>query len=294
MDFKLAIDANLELVETPIWDVRVNGLYWTDLFGGDVHLYFPENGEEEVYPTGRMIGSAIPTSDVGKVLCSLEDGLYLLERKTGSLTFLVNPEPGRDENRFNDTRVDSVGRVFMSSVSKKYGTPDYTPDMYGGFYMVDTDGTVKVIEKEINQYNAILWNRENTQMYVVDTFHECLLAYPYSLDEGVTGPGQVVIEFKEQGMPDGMSMDEEGNIYVCHWTGMISVWSPRFKWMENLSIPVGYGCCTGFGGEDGRDLYLATSRYCYTKEELGKNPGAGGIFVARNPVKGRMDFFYQI
>lgn len=294
MDFKLVIDSNLELVETPIWDARVKGLYWTDLFGGDVHLYDPQSGREEVYPTERMIGSAVPTTDPGKVLCSLEDGLYILDRETGGLTFLVNPEPERDDNRFNDTRVDAVGRVFMSSVSKKYGTPDYSPDMYGGFYMIEKSGQVVTIEAQINQYNAILWSLDNTQMYVVDTYHERLMAYPYSLDQGVTGPGRPVIEFKEQGMPDGMSMDQDGNIYVCHWTGQISVWSPRFELVKIIPVPVEYACCTGFGGEDGRDLYLATSRYCYSSEELKENPGAGGIFVARNSTKGRNDFFYQL
>lgn len=294
MNFELVVNSDLELIETPVWDYRKKGIYWTDLFSGDVHFFEPQSGADKVWKTGKMIGSAIPTTDENRILCALEDGLYLLNLESSRMEFLVNPEPGRDENRFNDTRVDAKGRVYMSSVSKKYGTPDYTPDMTGGFYMVDTDGSVHVIEESINQYNAIVWNHDNTRMFVVDTWGECLRMYPYDLQQGITGPSEIVIRFDEQGMPDGMSIDAEDNLYICHWTKQISVWNKNFTLIQNLAIPVEYACCTGFGGDDLQDVYLATSKYCYGEEELKKNIGAGGLFRARSTKKGTMDHYYPI
>lgn len=292
MKFDLAIDANLELIETPIWDERVGRLYWTDLFSGDVHGYRPASGEDRVWKTGRMIGSAIPCSDPGKLLCAIEGGLHLLDLEKGELTFLVDPEQGNPDNRYNDTRVDAAGRVFMSSVSKLYGTAAYQPHMKGGFYMVDTDGSVKTIEAEINQYNAIVWNRDNTKMFVVDTFNQALIAYDYDLERGPVSAGRVVIRFVDQGMPDGMSIDSQDNLYICHWTGKISVWSPSYELLETIGFPVEYVCCGGFAGEDLKDFYVATSRFCYGPEERNANPGAGGMFKARSPIAGTPDHFY--
>lgn len=294
MKFELVVNSNLELIETPVWDGRKKGIYWTDLFSGDVHFYDPVTGQDRRWKTGRMIGAAIPTTDENRLLCALEDGIHLLNLQDSSLTLLADPEPGREENRLNDTRVDARGRIYTSSVSKKYGTGDYKPDMTGGFYMVDTDGTVHTIEKTINQYNGIVWNRDNSAMYVVDTYHECLLAYPYDLDRGITGPSRIVIRFEEQGMPDGMSIDDNGCLYICHWTGQISVWGPDYRLLETIQIPVEYACCTGFGGEGLTDLYLATSRYCYDEACLKKNPGAGGLFKAETTNKGTLDHYYPI
>ena len=292
MKFDLVIDANLELIETPIWDQRVKRLYWTDLFSGDVHGYDPAAGTDQVWKTGRMIGAAVPCSNPGKLLCSIEGGLHLLDLDSGTLTFLVDPEHGNPDNRYNDTRVDAVGRVFMSSVSKLYGTDAYRPHMKGGFYMVDTDGSVKTIEAGINQYNAIVWNRDNTKMFVVDTFNQALIAYDYDLEKGPVSAGRAVIRFTDQGMPDGMSIDSQDNLYVCHWTGKISVWNPQYELIETLDFPVEYVCCGGFAGEDMQDFYVATSRFCYGPEELKANPGAGGMFKARSPIPGMPDHFY--
>lgn len=292
MQFDLVIDANLELTETPIWDERVGLLYWTELFSGDVHAYCPKDGTDKVWKTGRMIGSAIPCKDEKKLLCSLEGGLHILNLETGALTFIVDPENGNTKNRYNDTRVDAKGRVFMSSVSKLYGTPQYEPSMKGGFYMVDTDGSVKTIEEDINQYNAIAWNKDNTKMYVVDTFNECLLVWDYDLEKGPVGKARTAIRFGELGMPDGINIDSEGNLYICHWTGQISKWTPSYEWIENIPFPVAYACCGGFAGPDMKDFYVASSKYCYSDAELAANPGAGGLFMAKSPVAGMPDHFY--
>lgn len=294
MNFELVLNSNMELIETPIWDWRKGGVYWTDLFSGDVHFYNPAEHTDQSWHTGKMIGAAIPTSDENVVFCALEDGLYTLDIRTSELSLIVNPEPGRDENRLNDTRIDAIGRIFTSSVSKKYGTDDYTPDMMGGFYMIDTDKSVHVIEPEINQYNAIVWNHDNTKMFVVDTYHENLRMYPYDIEKGVAGEAQIVLDFAEYGMPDGMCIDAEDNLYICHWTGKISVWDKEYHLLEVIQSPVEFACCTGFGGNDMSDLYLATSKFCYGEEELKKNPGAGGLFCAKTDRAGAGDHYYPL
>ncbi len=293
-EFSLAIDANVELAETPIWDARISKWYWTDLFTGDVHRFNPVTGGDELFRTGQLIGSAIPTDDINKLMVSLQSGLHLLDLSTGNLTFIVDPENGNPDNRYNDTRVDARGRVFMSSVSKLYGTDAYSPDMLGGFYMVDTDRSVKTIEQGINQFNAIVWNSASTRMLVVDTYNQTLLCYDYDIDKGPISPGKAVIRFGTLGMPDGINIDVEDNIYICHWTGRISVWDKEFNHVGTIKFPVEFACCGGFGGEDMKDFYVASSKYKYTREDLKNNPGAGGIFSIRSGITGMPDHFYKI
>lgn len=293
-DFTLAIDANVELAETPIWDPRVKKLYWTDLFTGDVHRVDPMTGDDEIFSTHALIGSAIPTDDPDMVLVALDTGLHLLCLKTGALALLAEPEPGRPENRHNDTRVDARGRIFTSTVAKAYGTAAYEPSMRGGFYMVDTDGSVHTIAAGINQYNAIVWNSSNTKMFVIDTYNQALLSFDYSLESGPMSDPKEVLSLKELGMPDGMSIDREDSLYICHWTGKISIWDKALRLKEIIPFPVEYVCCGGFAGDALDTYYVASSRYCYGEDDLKKNPGAGGLFYTKSPVRGAPEHFYPL
>jgi sugar lactone lactonase YvrE len=293
MKFKLLVDAGVTIAETPIWDNRIKKLYWTDTLEGDIHQLDPISGKEKVWSTGKAIGAAVPCDDENKLFCALEGGMYLLDLQSEKLDFIVDPEQ-QENYKYNDTRIDIRGRIFTSSVSIFFGTDNFKADMLGGFYMVDTDGTIKTLAKNIVQYNAIVWNKDNTKMYVVDTGNHKLLVFPYSIENGASENFLVGIDFKDMGMPDGISIDTEDNLYVCHWSGKVSIWDKTLALKEIIDFPVDYVSCGGFGGETMHDFFVATSKYGYTEDDLEKNPGAGGIFVAKSPITGRSDYFYQI
>ena len=295
MKFELVIDSGCGIAETPIWDDRSQTLLWNDLFTGDVYEFNPATKEQKMWKTNALIGSCIPCDDPNKIFVMIETGAYLLDKTTGELEFLVDPENGNEKNRYNDTRIDAKGRIFTSSVAKTYGTDDYTPDQLGAFYMIDTDHkTVKLVKDGINQYNCIVWNKDNTKMFVVDTYNETLLCWNYDLETGPVGEPEIVINFKgAQGMPDGVSIDEEDNLYVCHWSQQISVWNKDFELVKTIDFPVPQIACGGFGGADLKDFYVASAAYQYTEEDKKNNPGAGGTFVAKNDIKGRMDYFFK-
>lgn len=288
----MVLDAGVVLAETPIWDNRIKKLYWTDLFQGTIHCFDPQTKKEICVETNGLIGSAIPCKTVGKVIAVIDTGIYMVDMETGTMDFIVNPEPNQEGNRFNDARCDARGRIFVSSVSKLYGTDEYQPDMLGAFYMVDTDNTVTKLADGINQYNAIVFNKANTYMYVVDTYNQKLLRFAYDLEKGATGKAEEVISFTE--MPDGMSIDSEDNLYVCHWSGKITVWSTKdYSLIKTIKFPVTNVCCGGFGGSNKKDFYVATSKYGQADNHPDIKAGAGGLFCFQNDIEGRYDYFYQ-
>lgn len=295
MDFAIAIPSRVELAETPIWDDRRNCLYWTDLLGGQVHRFTPESKQDEAWDVHSLVGSAVPTDDENRVLCALSGGMYLLDTRNGGLEFLVDPKGGDMNFRYNDTRVDAKGRIFTSTMSVLYGTPEYDPEtMKGAFYRVDTDGSVHIVQAGINQFNCVLWNPENTRLYVVDTYNKKLLAAEYDLKTGHCGPLREVVDCAELGMPDGMALDTAGNLYLCHWTSHITVWSPDFSLLEDIPFPVEYATCCGFGGEDMKTLYVTSSHRRYPPEKILQYPSAGSTFQTRREISGCPDHFFKI
>jgi sugar lactone lactonase YvrE len=293
--FELVHDANVCLAETPIWDVRNKRLYWTDMFEGEIFEYDPATGNERKWTTGgRIIGSAVPAENPGELFTALEDGMYRLDKATGTLSLIADPDQGNTKNQYNDSRIDSEGRIYTSSLAKTYTTPHYTPDQTGSFYQIERDGTVKKLRDGVNQFNCMVWNRENTKMWVADTYNKLLLEWDYDPSQGAVGNGRTALDFNgKQETPDGMSVDTEGNLYICHWSGTISLWDKNLVWKEDIPFPVEQVCACGFGGDDMKDFYVTTAHFGYTPEQLKDRNGAGGIFKARSPIAGLAEHFLK-
>jgi sugar lactone lactonase YvrE len=295
MAFELAIDCSVILAETPIWDPRLKKLYWTDLFKGTVHRYDPVTRQDECVETNSVIGSAIPCETPDRLLVAVDDGMMLLDFATGHLELVAAPQPNTGEFRYNDTRCDSAGRIFTSTVSKFFTEPNFDPDsMAGKFYMVDTDGTVVTLVDKLVQYNTIFVDSKNENLYAIDTYNKKLLRFDYSLAKGASGEPEVVISFDD--MPDGASLDADDNIYVCHWSDkrQISVWSLKnYSLVKTIPFPVKNICCGGFAGDDLRDFYVATSKFWLPEGDSDFDNGAGGIFKTRCDVPGLPEHFYK-
>ncbi len=295
MRFELVVDAKVILAETPIWDPRIKKLYWTDLFNGTVHRYDPATGKDERAETKSFIGSAVPCETPGKVLVAVDDGMMLLDFASGKMELVAQPEPNTGAFRYNDTRCDAAGRIFTSTVSKRLTEPDFNPaTMSGKLYMIDTDRKVVTLAENFVQYNTIFFDNANKNMYVVDTGNKKLLRFDYSLAKGASGAGKVVIDFAD--MPDGVAVDSQDRIYVCHWGDKksITVWSLKdYTLVETLAFPVKHICCAGFGGDDMRDLYVATSLFWLPEGDADLKAGAGGIFKARNSIPGRPETLFK-
>ena len=295
MKFELIVDSRLIIAETPIWDKKDNTLLWTGPPAGEVHRYDPASKTDRCFQVGGPLGSAIPCDNSTEVLLISDKGAELIDLEKGTRQLIADPENGNKKNMYNDSRCDSRGRIFMSSVARTYGSDAYTPDQTGAFYMVDTNGEVTMITDGIQQYNAMVWTADDRSLLVVDTYHETLLRYAYDIERGpVSGPEEVISFKGAQGMPDGMCIDEEDRIYICHWTGVISVWDKGFRHIEDIAFPVEQVTCCGFGGENMSDLYVAAAAYGYSEADMDAHPGAGGLFVAHTQIRGRGDHLYHV
>ncbi|MCL1894938.1 MAG: SMP-30/gluconolactonase/LRE family protein [Clostridiales bacterium] len=294
MIFQTILNKRAELAETPFWDDKTASLYWTDLFCGAVHRYDPGTGIDEEFHTGKQIGCAIPCTS-GKVLCVLEDGLYKLDPSDGSLDLFLPVEADRPDFRFNDAGCDALGRLFISSTPKCYGTPDFKPEMKGSFYMVDRDLSVETVVPEMEHYNGICFSKDNKTMYVVDSYGFSILAFPYDMAQGPCGKPETAVKVpKEYFAIDGLAIDEEDNLYLAAWSGWILKYDPvAGELLDRIELSCPFVSCPGFGGDDRKDFYVTTSTWGYGQAELDKYPDAGGILLARSEVPGRIDYYFQ-
>ena len=62
-----------------------------------------------------MIG-AMAICDDGNYIAAMKDGFGFVNRKTGNVDMMTNPEEDLPENRFNDGKCDPAGRFWAGTM----------------------------------------------------------------------------------------------------------------------------------------------------------------------------------
>ena len=275
---EVVVDHVCMLGEGPVWDHERQTICWIDILKGHIHEFNLNDAALKTINTNQLIGSIAICED-GHFLAALKNGLGTVNRDTGEVSIFSSPESHLAENRCNDGKCDPAGRFWIGSMSHLE-----KPDA-GSVYVLDNDGSVnrKITKTTIS--NGMAWSPDELTFYFIDTPTSKVVAYRYNKESGeITDPEFVITIPLEDGYPDGMTIDEEGMLWIAHWNGwQISRWNPQTgKKLLKLSLPVANVTSCTFGGEDLNDLYITTARKGITETELAKQPLAGTLFVWKN------------
>ncbi|RMF94309.1 MAG: hypothetical protein D6741_12745 [Planctomycetota bacterium] len=102
--------------------------------------------------------------------------------------------------------------------------------------------------------NGILLTPDNKTLYLADNKGRVLYRYD------VLGPGKLANErlWIELGAgPDGMTLDEFGNLYVACGRAGIKVYTPEGKPLGVIEVPYASNCV--FGGKDLKTLFITSA-----------------------------------
>jgi len=68
--------------------------------------------------------------------------------------------------------------------------------------------------------NGIDWSLDGRTMYFAESVERTVRAYPYDPETGALGRGDVVVRLDDDdGLPDGLTVDAQGCIWLAVWNG---------------------------------------------------------------------------
>jgi sugar lactone lactonase YvrE len=279
---ELVLHAKADLGEGPCWDHENGVLYWVNILGRTLNIYNPQTKENREIQLNQLVGTVVPRRSGGVVL-AMEKGFYLLDLKTEELTQIQDPESHLPENRFNDGKCDPYGRFWAGtmSLSEEKGK--------GSLYCLQTDMKIEKKVGNLSISNGLAWSPDHNYMYLIDTPTKKVTRFDYDGKTGHIENPVPVIAFKEgEGAPDGMTIDEEGMLWIAHWGGArVSRWNPETgEQLSSIPIPALNVTSCAFGGKNLDELYITTARKNTSEENLERFPEAGGVFKVRPGVKG--------
>lgn len=277
-----------KLGEGAFWNHKTQEFYWVDILGKELHIYNPATKVDRFLPTPSRIGTVVPQSDSTAVV-ALDDGVYMMNTKTGAITALSEVEKEMTVNRFNDGKCDPNGNLWVGSMHLEESQP------LGSVYKISSTGeTTKMIDS-VTISNGIVWTKDATTMYYIDTPSAEIKAFDYDKETATISNQRTAVKVPVTlGFPDGMAIDEEDMLWVGLWNGnSVARFDPNTgKLISKIEVPAHNVTACAFGGPNLDKLYITTASVDMTKEENAKYPMAGSVFVANPGVKGvKSDFF---
>jgi sugar lactone lactonase YvrE len=282
LSLELVADVRAELGEGPVWDERLSRLYFVDILGHTVHWIDGRDGRLSSLDVGGMV-SALALKDDQHILIALGKEIQQLNVETGERTPVTSLKTDLEQIRFNDGKCDARGRWWI-------GTMDMTESQpIASLYMLSNSGPLRLSLGDVTISNGLAWSPDHQEMYYIDTPRRCVQTFEFYLEEGRLGPLKSSFEIPPAfGIPDGMTADSEGNIWIAHWDGgRVSKWHPGSgALLDVATVPATHVTSCTFGGPGHRDLYITTARVGLTDAERADQPGAGGVFRHRTDVPG--------
>ena len=205
-----------------------------------------------------------------------KNGIMLLDPATGAVTPLLDRPRLERFKGVNDLVFASNGDLYFTDQGQ---TGHHDPT--GRLYRLRASGQLDCVLQDIPSPNGLVLNADENAVFLAVTRANAVWRVPMTRDGTATKVG-TYIQMSGGGGPDGMAIDEEGGLAVCH-VGFGATWifSARGEPLYRIESPVGiFTTNCAYGGTDRKRLYIVESK-------------SGTILTADLPVAGRRMFSHQ-
>lgn len=281
LEVELVLDAGAELGEAPCWDSGAQLLLWVDITAGMVHRFDPAHGGDETFDIGQPVGAAVPTES-GQIALAVSNGFAILDVRTGRVERVADVDLGVSGTMMNDGKCDPAGRFWAGTKDIEGRAPT------GSLYRLDADHRVIRVVPGVTLSNGLDWSPDQRTMYYIDSTTYGIDAFDFEISTGDLSDRRRPVELpREWGLPDGMTVDEEGCLWVAFWgASSLRRFESDGELVTVIDLPVSQVTSCAFGGDDLDDLYVTSARGGLSPQELREQPHAGGLFRLRPGVRG--------
>lgn len=279
-DIEIALDSEDMLGESPVWREQTQELLRVDIARGHVHAWHPQTGHVTTRSVDGEAGAVIPSRS-GALVVAVDRQLRAIG-EDGTVRTLASAEADRPENRFNDCRSDPQGRVWAGTMSKTR-----TPGT-AGLYRLAPEGELELVIAGTTLSNGMGWSPDGTVMYFIDSTTQRIDVLDFDGSDGSISNRRPFAQIaSHDGMPDGLTVDAEGGVWVCLFGGgAIRRYGADGTLEAHVPLPVPHATCPAFGGEDLCTLFVTTTRHKLSEQQLAQYPIAGCVLSLRPGVAG--------
>jgi len=261
-------DAKLETLATgfgftegPVWD-PAGFVYVSDEEINKIYRVYSDGHKEEFLALGDPDGN---TYDFDRKLLDCASVLRAIIRIDGDGKYQVLADrfEGKKFNSPNDVVLGPDGAIYFTDPTLDLPAGEKQEIPFQGVYRSDAGGKVRLLTKELTQPNGLAFSPDGKKFYVDDSEQRNIRVYDFQQD-GTLNNGRIFASEagpQKVGVPDGMKVDREGNLFVTGPEG-IWVWDPDGRHLGTVVMPE-QPANLAWGDPDYGTLYITATKSVY-------------------------------
>jgi gluconolactonase len=266
--------------EGPVWvpsekfllfsDIPKNTIYkWSETEGTSVYLR--PAGYAGPKPLGRELGTNGLLLDSNGNLIMCDHGNRCIERLNNNnftKTVLVDNYEGKKLNSPNDAVYKSNGDLYFTDppygLEERNDSPHKELD-FNGVYLLSKQGELTLLTKEVPFPNGIALSPDEKTLYVGSSNRRAPIWKAFDVKaDGTIENGRIfydatkLLEEGRRGVPDGMTVDQTGNVYGTGPGGVL-IFNADGKLLGTIETGQATANCSF--GEDGSTLFITADMF---------------------------------
>ena len=264
--------------EGPVRIKDKNLIVWSDVKSNKMLSYDAETGVVSDFRNPSEFNNGNCTDISGRLIsCQHGKRRVVRQEKNGELSVIADNYNYKKLNSPNDVAVSKSGNIWFTDppygiLTNQEGHKSESEQDGNHLYRVDQKLNIKKIDAKFDKPNGLVFSPDGKILYVADSgaaepgnFN---LSRPHNIQKFILDNEENVLTKEifveiENGFPDGMTVDINGNLFVCDPNGMkIHIFDPSSERLGHIDIPERVANCT-FGGHNKSDLYITASTSLY-------------------------------
>jgi gluconolactonase len=261
--------------EGPVWD-PAGFLYVSDEEQNHIYRVYLDGRSESFIALGDPDGNTFDRQQRLVDCASILRAIIRIDADGKQYTTLADRFGGKRFNSPNDVVIGPDGAIYFTDPTLDLPKGQKQEIPFQGVYRLEDKGDVRLLVKDMSQPNGLAFSPDGKTLYVDDSEQKNIRAFDFSADGRVSNERIFADENEPGGVPDGMKVDQQGNLYVVGPKG-IWVWDSKGNHLGTIAMPE-QPANLAWGDKDYSTLYITakTSVYRIATKARGFMPNLPG------------------
>ena len=281
-------NAKTILGEGTLWVPSQNSIYFVDIKKKNIFILNTKSKKKKIIKVNKEIGFLSHIKKNVFVL-GLKSELRFVNLKSKRIIKSIKIEKDKPLNRINDGKTDFLGRLW-------FGTMDDSERRIrnGSLYCLDKNLNLHKVDTKYYITNGPAFINKDTFLHT-DSRRKIIFKIKINKKFQIIKKKKFLKFSKNEGSPDGMTIDSKKNIWICHYGGAcITVYNLKGRRIHKINLPAKNVTNCTFGGVNKKEIFVTSALKGMKKSEIKKFSLSGSLFNLKTNVKGLTSRSFKI